>query len=140
MARETWVDFKAVKTAVTMEMVFQHYGLLETFERKGDRLSGPCPIHKGSNKKQFSADVKKGAFKCFSCGDHGNVVDLVASIEGVDFRKAALLMQEWFEIKPKEESSTTKKEEWSKRREWSKQALARRMTERRNKADETEVA
>lgn len=102
MPGKDWVDFKAVKATVTIEAVLKHYGLLEKFERKGDRLTGPCPIHKGTRKSQFSADLKKGAFKCFSggCCAHGNAIDLVAGIEGLEFREAAKLLQEWFGIRP----------------------------------------
>lgn len=103
MAGELWVDFKAVKAEVTIEAVLKRYGILEKFERKGDRLIGPCPIHKGTNKKQFSASVSTGGWKCFSghCGKGGNVIDLVAAVEGVPFRDAALLLQGWFGITPR---------------------------------------
>jgi DNA primase len=112
MAGELWVDYKAIKAAVTIEMVLGRYGLLEQFTRKGDRISGKCPVHKGSNTRQFSADVKKGAWKCFSghCGKSGNVIDLVAAIEGVEFREAALLMQVWFGITPRVKPASELKE------------------------------
>ena len=102
MPGSTWADFKKVKASVTIEAVLQRYGLLESFDRKGDRLSGPCPIHKGSNKKQFSVSVSKGAFKCFSghCGKQGNVIDFVAAVENVPFRDAAVMLQGWFGIEP----------------------------------------
>jgi DNA primase len=102
MPGSTWADFKKVKASVTIEAVLKRYGLLEGFDRKGDRLSGPCPVHKGSNRKQFSVSVAKGAWKCFSghCGKQGNVIDLVAAIENVPFRDAAVLMQGWFGIEP----------------------------------------
>ena len=41
-----WVDFKAVKEAVTMRMVLDHYGV-NWLRQKGSELSGRCPIHKG---------------------------------------------------------------------------------------------
>lgn len=106
MASGVFVDYKAVKAAVSIEQVLSRYGLLERCTRKGDRLAGPCPVHKGSNTKAFSADVRKGAWKCFSgkCTDAGkkggNVIDLVAAIEGVEFREAAAKLQEWFSVTP----------------------------------------
>jgi DNA primase len=102
MPGSTWADFKAVKAAVSIEAVLTRYGFLEKFDRKGNRLAGPCPIHKGSNKRQFSVSLEKGAWKCFSghCGKAGNVIDLVAAIENVPFRDAALLLQSWFGIEP----------------------------------------
>lgn len=108
MPKETWVDFKAVKAAVSMEMVLARYGLLTKLTRKGDRLVGLCPIHhKGadaaqSNRQQFTVSVAPGkpAFKCFagSCGKKGNQIDLVAALEGISFRDAALKLAEWFNV------------------------------------------
>ncbi len=94
MPGSTWVVFKKVKASATIESVLQRYGLLEGFDRKGDRLSGPCPIHKGSNKKQFSVSVFKDAWKCFSghCGNQGNVLTSWPRWS-VPFRDAAILLQ-----------------------------------------------
>jgi DNA primase len=111
MPRDDWVDFKAVKTAVTIEQVLERYGVIPNLTRKGDRLTGVCPIHKGTKKGQFSVTLSVNAFKCFSgdCGASGNQVDLVAYLEGFyphgktaeGFRKAAKLMQGWAGIEPK---------------------------------------
>ena len=40
----TLVDFKALKAAVTMLHVLEHYGFAESFKRTGNSLSGPCPL------------------------------------------------------------------------------------------------
>src|SRR5258708_28034153 len=75
MSKTKFVDFKAVKAAITMEQVLEHYGLLTKFKRSGDRLSGPCPIHKGSNPTQFSVSTSKNIWKCFSeCKKAGNTL------------------------------------------------------------------
>lgn len=97
-----WADYNGIKAKVSIEDVLGHYGLLDGFTRRGDQLSGCCPIHKGSRKGQFSVSLSKNAFKCFSgeCGAKGNQIDLVAAMEDVSFREAALLLQEWFGIEP----------------------------------------
>ena len=41
----TWVDFQAVKQAVTIGQVFDHYGI--KLKRTGKELHGRCPIHQG---------------------------------------------------------------------------------------------
>lgn len=94
-----WVDFKAVKQAVTMQMVLDHYGIKLT--RSGDELRGPCPIHKGSIKsKNFTVNLRKNAFNCFSkdCKARGNVLDFVAAMEHCDVRDAAAKLTEWFKV------------------------------------------
>ena len=100
-----WADYNEIKAKVSIEDVLGHYGLLEGFIRRGDQLSGCCPIHKGSRKGQFSVSTSKNAFKCFSgeCGAKGNQIDLVAAMESVEFREAALLLQEWFGIEPEKQ-------------------------------------
>ena len=127
--RTKWVDFKQVKDTVSMEMLLDHYGLIDKFKRKGDNLVGSCPIHKGSNKSQFHVSLQKNNFHCFGdCHSGGNILDFVAGMEDVDIRAAALLIQDWFNIKPErnnndsgkddnDNSDTSEKREKYKRRE-----------------------
>ena len=99
--KKNWVDFKAIKERVSMEMILNHYQI--ELKKSGKNLVGPCPIHKGSEDRQFSVDPEKNIFNCFSdgCGAKGNVLDFVALIEFDDkemgsIRKAALRIREWF--------------------------------------------
>ncbi len=91
MSKTAFVDFKAVKSAITMEQVLQHYGLLEKFKRGTDSLNGPCPIHKGNNPTQFRVSISKNIWNCFSeCKHGGNVLDFIAEMESVSIHAAAL--------------------------------------------------
>lgn len=112
-----FVDFKAVKAAVSMLQVLERYGLAESFKRSGNSLSGPCPLHNGENRTQFRVSLDKNCWNCFgTCKGGGNVLDFVARKENVSLREAALLLCDWFQLttqdKPKEESAgaTTKAE------------------------------
>ena len=110
MSKSQFVDFKAVKAAVTMEQVLQHYGLLDQMKRSGDSLSGPCPIHNGTNPTQFRVSVSKNCWNCFSdCKCGGNVLDFVAKKEDITVHAAALKLREWFNLpttdKPPEEEN-----------------------------------
>jgi len=97
--KSKFVDFKVVKAAITMEQVLDHYGLLPKFKRSGDRLSGPCPIHKGSNPTQFSVSVEKNVWNCFSeCKHGGNTLDFIAKMEDVSILAAANKAIEWFHL------------------------------------------
>lgn len=101
MPKAKFVDFKAVKSAMTMEQVLGHYGLLDHFTKKGDSLSGPCPIHKGSNPTQFRVSVSKNVWNCFSeCKRGGNALDFIARMEDVSIHAAAVKAIEWFGIDP----------------------------------------
>ena len=110
-SKQKWVDFKEVKSKVTMEMALEHYGLLEQLTRKGDKLVGVCPIHEGSNKSQFSVTPSKNIFKCFSghCGVGGNVLDFIAAMEDTDIRGAAIILAEWFDIEPRKRTQDSER-------------------------------
>src|SRR5277367_5693301 len=99
MSKAKFVDFKAVKAALTMEQVLTHYGLLDSFKRSGDSLSGPCPIHKGSNPTQFRVSISKNVWNCFSeCKHGGNTLDFIARMDNVSIHAAALRAVEWFNL------------------------------------------
>ena len=101
MPKSKFVDFKAIKTAITMEQVLQHYGLADQFKKSGDSLSGPCPIHKGSNPTQFRVSMSKNIWNCFSeCKHGGNTLDFIARMENVSIHAAALKAIEWFGLDP----------------------------------------
>ncbi len=99
MPKQMFVDFKAIKAAVTMERVLEHYALRDQFKRSGESLSGPCPIHKGSNPTQFRISVSKNIWHCFSeCKHGGNVLDFISEMENVSIHAAALKAIEWFHL------------------------------------------
>lgn len=91
-----WVDFKAIKHAVTVEQVLAHYRI--KLKRSGNELRGKCPLHQGEGQDTFHASVEKNAFHCFSCGAKGNVLDFVAAMEHCSVRDAALKLQRWFQV------------------------------------------
>jgi DNA primase len=115
MSKSSFVDFKAVKAAINIEQVLRHYALLENFKRSGDNLSGPCPIHKGTNPTQFRVSVSKNVWNCFSeCKQGGNVLDFIAAMEKITIHAAALKAVQWFHLDPEAlsgSSGTGKKQE-----------------------------
>src|ERR1039457_1508931 len=123
MAKSSFVDFKAVKAAITMEQVLEHYGILDKFKRGTDSLNGPCPIHGGSNPTQFRISISKNIWNCFSeCKHGGNVLDFIARMDDVSIHAAALKAIEWFNLDPQEMSADSsqdaeKKSETSKTEE-----------------------
>jgi DNA primase len=99
MPKSQFVDFKAVKAAITMEQVLDHYGILDKFKRGTDSLSGPCPIHRGSNSTQFRVSISKNIWNCFSeCKHGGNVLDFIAKMEDLNIHAAALKAIQWFNL------------------------------------------
>ena len=111
MSKTKFVDFKAVKAAITMEQVLTHYGILDQFKRGSDSLSGSCPIHKGSNPTQFRVSISKNLWNCFSeCKHGGNVLDFIAEMEDASIHGAALKAIEWFNLDPEAMSAESNQE------------------------------
>jgi DNA primase len=112
MPKTSFVNFKAVKAAITMERVLEHYGLMDKFTRKGDSLNGPCPIHKGENPTQFRVSLSKNIWNCFSkCQHGGNVLDFIVKMENMTIHAAALKAIEWFHLDPDAMSGDSAEEE-----------------------------
>ncbi len=112
MSKSSFVDFRAVKAAITMEHVLEHYGLMDQFKRGTDSLNGPCPIHKGSNPTQFRVSLSKNLWNCFSeCKHGGNVLDFIAKMENVSIHAAAMKAIEWFNLDPAEMAASDDKAE-----------------------------
>ena len=111
MSKLSFIDFKAVKAAISMERVLEHYGVLDRFKRSGDSLSGPCPIHKGSNPTQFRVSLSKNIWNCFSeCKHGGNALDFIVRMENVSIHAAALKAIEWFDLDPGAMSADSEQE------------------------------
>ena len=101
MAKTKFVDFKAIKAAITMEQLLAHYQILDQFKRTGESLNGPCPIHKGSNPTQFRVSTTKNIWNCFSDCEHGgNTLDFIAKMEKCSIHAAAHKAIEWFNLDP----------------------------------------
>jgi DNA primase len=103
-----WVDFKAVKAAVSMEAVLGHYGV-KVRRVNATYLRGKCPLpsHRsagGKEKESFGVQMSKNVWACQSrsCVESrqgskgGNVLDFVAAMESCSLRDAALRLQGWF--------------------------------------------
>ena len=100
----TWVDFKQIKADVAIEQVLQRYGV--PVRRIGGELRGPCPLPTHTSRRSrdsFSVNPARNAWSCRSqsCMQArggkagGNILDLVALIEGCSLRNAAIRLQDW---------------------------------------------
>jgi DNA primase len=61
-----WVDFAAVKQAVSLETVLGRYAVA-VHRTHRHQLAGCCPIHGGQRADSFRVDLAKGVFHCFAC-------------------------------------------------------------------------
>lgn len=101
MAKGDIIPFPEVRR-VPLTAVLERYGLLGDLKRVGASLFGCCPIHKGTNRKQFVVDPSRELWRCFS-PEHdrgGGVLEFVSEFENVTLREAARLIAQWFAIAP----------------------------------------
>jgi DNA primase len=106
MQKENWVDYKEVKSAVSMEAVLEHYGVvLRRINKTALRGMCPLPTHGSeTSKASFGADTAKNVWACQSQScvkarggrKGGNVLDFVAAMESCNVRVAALILQKRF--------------------------------------------
>jgi Protein of unknown function (DUF3631)/CHC2 zinc finger len=80
-AHDNWIE-KA--RAVHIEDEITRRGI--KLRRAGAELIGPCPRCGGDDR--FAINTKKQVWNCRGCGSKGSVIDLVMSLDGVDFKAA----------------------------------------------------
>jgi len=106
----TWVDFKQLKADVAIEQVLAHYGV-HLRRINATELRGRCPLptHTSSRSRDsFAVSIARNVWSCrsLSCmqarGSRpgGNILDLVALMEGCSIRDAALRLLEWSSAAP----------------------------------------
>jgi DNA primase len=98
-----FIDFGAVKQAVSFGQVLEHYGLAAQMHstRNGDGLDGSCPIHPDTTGKDtFKVTLSKNCWYCHNsaCKCGGNHLDFVAKMENCDAHEAALKLDQWFNL------------------------------------------
>lgn len=59
-------------------------------KRQGNRHVGRCPFH-ADNSPSFTV-FDDGYFKCFGCGEYGDVVDFIEKLHGCDFKHALSIL------------------------------------------------
>lgn len=91
----SFVDFGALKEKITIEQVLI---MLDLKVKKcgNGQFRGCCPIHQGSNDRQFVATPGKNLWICFGGCGGGDIVALVAKVRGVKANEAAALIDRHF--------------------------------------------
>jgi DNA primase len=71
-------------------------------KKSGSNYKGLCPFHneKGAS---FMVNQNLQIYKCFGCGESGDVITFVEKIEGVDFKGALRILADKYNIKLSEE-------------------------------------
>ena len=90
MADRSAISLEEFKARLPIaEVVGRHVRLT----RRGRDLWGCCPFHKEKT-ASFHVVPDKGFYHCFGCGQHGNAIDFVMAIEGLEFAQAVQRLAE----------------------------------------------
>ncbi|NBC00660.1 MAG: DNA primase [Bacteroidetes bacterium] len=79
-----------IRTASDIADVVGEYVRLK---RQGQNLFGLCPFH-NEKSPSFSVNPEMGIFKCFGCGEGGDVFAFISKMEMVSFPEAARILAE----------------------------------------------
>jgi DNA primase len=91
------IYFEQLRRVVSLSMVLARYNI--ELRRQGQQLVGPCPIHGGSDRRQFVVKPTTSEWHCFGdCKRGGAMLEFVAAKENVDIVEAARLIARWFAI------------------------------------------
>lgn len=90
MRRNGYVDFAALKQRVSILQVIEMLNLAGSLKAEGERLLGRCPIHRGSDEREFIVTPAKGLWFCHGhCNAGGDMIELVARVRAVSAVQAA---------------------------------------------------
>ena len=94
------MKFSYLKRVVSIAAILHDKGLDTQFNKRGDQLFGPCPVHGGDNPQAFVVSLSKNLWHCFTkCNTGGDVIDLVRRLDGKTYRQTAaylaLLAHTW---------------------------------------------
>lgn len=88
------ISFRDLKARVGVDDIIRHYGW-QARARGSERIVR-CPVH-DDRQASLNIDAERGMFQCFGCSiSGGDIIDLVAAVEGKALRQAALLIDRWF--------------------------------------------
>lgn len=82
------LDIQLLKQHITLSDVVKQYVQLKRSGSSKTRWVGLCPFHTERTPSFVVNDEDGGFFKCFGCGEGGDLLKFIQRIEGVDFKAA----------------------------------------------------
>lgn len=78
-------QIEQVRSAVNIVEVIREY--VPSIKEGGRAVKGLCPFH-SEKTPSFHVQAEKGFFKCFGCGESGDVIAFIAKMEQLSFHEA----------------------------------------------------
>lgn len=80
-----------IREASNITTILNEYGV--ELKPSGIRLTGLCPLH-NERSPSFSVNPNTNTFKCFGCGEGGDVISLIQELESLSFIGAVEFLAE----------------------------------------------
>jgi len=77
----TWINFQQVKEQGDFMALLKHFDI--TGKQNGDEVRINCPFHDDEN-PSCGVNVAENKFNCFSCNEHGNILDFATLLNDGD--------------------------------------------------------
>lgn len=87
-----------------------------SLRKAGTSYKGLCPFH-DDRTPSFSVSPAKGVYKCFSCGEAGNVVNFIMKHDQMTYPEALKVLAKKYGIEIKERELTTEEKQLENERE-----------------------
>ena len=87
-----------------------------SLRKAGTSYKGLCPFH-DDRTPSFSVSPTKGVYKCFSCGEAGNVVNFIMKHDQMTYPEALKVLAKKYGIEVKERELTTEEKQLENERE-----------------------
>ena len=85
-------DIDRIRGEVSLASIASQFGV--RLQKDGQEHVGCCPFHneKTASFTIFPGKDKVERFHCFGCGEHGDVLDFVRGVKGVDLKEAIAIL------------------------------------------------
>ena len=111
MSKLGYIDFELLKSQLTIKEVLSAYGITH-LKQAGQQLRGACPLHEGSNDRQFVVWPEKNSWRCFgACNSSGDIIQLVSLLLGISNHQAAHDLTRRFDLMVTSKAPANKQKE-----------------------------
>lgn len=99
MASFDQVTLAEIKDRINLADLISEYGI--DIKRVGSSVKACCPFH-NEKTPSFHINTAKGFYKCFGCGEHGDIFTFVQKYEGIPFTEVVRKLAERAGVKLEE--------------------------------------
>lgn len=106
MKLKSWKELKTVIRSLPIEDVVLIRKEALDIKKKGGQLFGLCPFHNDNRQGNFAFGGPHNGYKCFACGEGGDIINLIMQLDEVSFKEALTTIAVEMELMSKEDAES----------------------------------